>query len=102
MGARTAAGTSPVEVSGIGVACKDHIACTVGDAAVWVRGNIVKKLVDSVSGGLGGRGLLGANVAESDEKFVVDRASIPQEGANDALDVIDDVRIKWRADGSLS
>ena len=72
------AGTSLVELSGIGVACKDHIACTVGDSVVSVCGNIVGELMDIISGGLSGRGLLGADGAESDDYFVVERASVPQ------------------------
>ena len=48
----------------------------VGDAIVWVRGNIVEELVDIGNGGLSRHGLLGANVAESNKKFVVDRVSI--------------------------
>ena len=77
MGTRIAAGESLVEVAGIGVACKDYIALTVGDAVVGVRGNIVEELVDSVRCGLGVHGLLGGNSADSDKKFVVDRASVP-------------------------
>ena len=77
--------------------CKDHVACTEGDAIVWLRGKIVEELVDSTSGGLGGHGLLGANGTESDKKFVVDRASVPQEGTDDTLDAFDAVCVKWRA-----
>ena len=86
MGASTAAGTSLVELSSIRVACKDHIARTVGDAVVWVRGHIFNELVENISSGLSGRGLLGSDGTESDEKFVVDCTSVPQEGAADALD----------------
>ena len=94
MGARTAAGTSLVEVSGIGVDCKDHISRTVGDSAVGVRGEIVKELVDSVSDGLGGRGFLGASRAESNDNLVVVCASVPQEVTNDNLDVFDAFRVE--------
>ena len=97
MGASTAAGTIIVEVSGIGVAYMDHIALTVGDSVVWVRGNIVEELVDSISGGLGGCGLLGAYGAESDEKFVVNSAYVIQEGGEDNLDAFDADSVKWRA-----
>ena len=89
--------TSLVEVAGIKVACKDHVARTVGDAIVFVRSNIVKKLVDSVNSGLGGRGLLGANGAKNDNNCFVNRASVPQEGADDTLDVFDAICIKLRA-----
>ena len=95
--ASMAADTSIVEVSGIGVFCKDHVTRTVGDAIVWVCGNIVEELVDSVSGGLSGRSLLGANDAESNEKFVVDHESVPKEVANDTLDAFYAIRIEWRA-----
>ena len=61
MGASTAAGTILIEVSGIVLACKDHIAPTVGEYVVWVHINIVKELVVSFSVGLGGRGLFVAD-----------------------------------------
>ena len=97
MGFRTAAGMSLVEVAGIRVDCKDHVTRTVGDSIFWVRGNIVEELVDIISGGLCGHELLGANGAESDKKFVVDRASIPQEDAKNTLDAFNAVCVKWRA-----
>ena len=77
MGSRMAAGKILIDVYGIGVACKDHVACMVSDTIVWVFGNIVKELVDSVSGSLGGHGLLEANDTESNEKFFVNPVSIP-------------------------
>ena len=86
VGFRTAAGMSLVEVVGIRVACKDHFTRTVGDYIVWVRGNIVEELVDIISGGLCGHGLLRADGAENDKKFVVDRASITQEDSENTLD----------------
>ena len=94
MGASMVAGVILVEVAGTGVACKYHIACTIGNAIVWVRGNIFKELMGSVSGGLGGRGLLGADGAESDK---INRASIPQEDAGDTLDAFDAGHVEWRA-----
>ena len=78
MGASMAAGTILVEVASIGVACKDHGNCTVCDSIDWVRDNKVEGLMDRVSSGLGGSGLLGANGAESNNQFVVDHTSIPQ------------------------
>ena len=95
MGAITAAGTSLVEVAGIGVACKNHVTRTICDAIVWECGNIVNKLVDSVSGGLGGSRFLGENGAEGNKKFVVEHTYVSQEGANDTLDAFDAVRVKW-------
>ena len=85
-----------IEVCSIILDCKDHVACTIGDAIVWIRGNIFEDLVDSVSIGFGGRGFLGANDAESNKKFAVDRASVPQEGAKNTLDALDAVRVEWR------
>ena len=49
--------------------------------------------MDSSSGGLGGRRLLGSNGSESYEKFVVDCTSILQEGSNDTLDAFDAVHV---------
>ena len=96
MGTRTDAGKILVEVAVIGVAYKDHIARTVGDAVVWVCGNILDELVDSVSGGLGGRGLLGANGADTNKKFIANCASVPQKGSNNNLDTFDAGHFKWR------
>ena len=53
--------------------------------------------MDSVSGGLGGRRLLGADGAGSDKKFVFNCVSVPQEGAINTLDAFDAVRVEWRA-----
>ena len=102
MGARTSAGTSLVEVAGIGVSCEDHISCTLGDDVVWVYGNVVEELVYSVSGGLSGHSLFVVDGAKSKEKFIVDRAPVPQEGANNTLDAFDDGGAKWRARGGRS
>ena len=97
MSTRTAAGTSFLKVAVIGVACKDHISHTVVDAVVKVRVNIVDELVDSVSSGLSGRGLLGADGYESDDKFVVNRTSVPQEGANNNMYAFYVGCVKWRS-----
>ena len=43
------------------------------------------------------RRFFGANGTESDGKFVVDRAPIPQEGGVDTLDKFYAVCVKWRA-----
>ena len=95
MGASTAAGTSLAEVVSIGLSCKYHVNFTIGDAIVWVRGNIVKGLVDSVSGVIGSRALLVSHGAESDKNFVVDHVSVPQKGADGALDAFNSVGVKW-------
>ena len=97
MGASTASGTILVEVAGIGVVCKYPITCVVFNAVLWVRGKIVKELVDSVSGGLGDRGLLVSDGAESDERFVFDCTFVPKEVSNNALDVFYSGRVEWRA-----
>ena len=55
----------------------DHVACTVGDAIVRVRGKVVKELVNSFSNFLSGNSLLGVNGAESDKKFDVNHMPIP-------------------------
>ena len=89
-------GPSLADVDSIIVACKEHVAHTICDAIIWVRGNIVNKFVNSVSVGFGGRGLLGENGAESDKKFVGGHTSVPEEGAKDTLDAFDSVRVKWR------
>ena len=34
-----------VEVGGVGVSCKDHVAGTVGDAIVGIGGKEIKELV---------------------------------------------------------
>ena len=41
--------------------------------------------------------MLGANVTENDEKFIVDCASVPKEGEDNTLDTFDADRVKWRA-----
>ena len=102
VGASTSAGTSLVEVAGIGVSCKDHISCKLGDDVVWVYGNVVEELVYSVSSGLSGHSLLVVDGAKSEEKFIVDRAPVPQEGSNNTLDAFDDGGAKWRARGGRS
>ena len=53
--------------------------------------------MDSVNGGIGGRILLEANGAKIGETFAINRAPVPQEYADNTLDVFDSVRVKWRA-----
>ena len=52
--------------------------------------------MDSVSGGLVGYGLLGSNGSDSNENFVVDCESVPQEGAENTLYSFVSIRVKWR------
>ena len=95
MGASTAAGTSIVKVSDIIVVYKNHIACIVGDAIVWVHGNVIEKLFDGFIWVFRGRCLLGSNIAEADKEFGVDRSGIVQQGDYDALDTIDAFVVKF-------
>ena len=97
MGDSTASATSTIEVVGIRVDCQDHITRTVGDAVIWVWGNIVEELVESISGGLGSRGLLGANGADSDKKFIFNRASVPKESTKNTLDMFNTAHVECRA-----
>ena len=97
MRAGTAMGARLVEVSHIGIAGKNHVASTVGDAIVQVCGNKVKKLVHVMGGELVGHDLLGTNGTEVDKDFFFNRASVPQEGANDALDALDTSIVKRRS-----
>ena len=97
MRAGTTAVARLIEVSRVGVSGKSHGASVVDDAIVWVCGDIFKKLVHGMGGGLGGRGLLGTNGTEGDEEFVVDRKAVPQEGSDDALDAFDAPIVKRRA-----
>ena len=97
MGASMAMGTSLDEFNGIGVACKHHIASTVGDSVLWLRGNIIEELVDRFRDVLGGCGLLGADGAESNKEFVVDRVSVPKEGDDYYLDTFGAGRVDWRS-----
>ena len=61
----------------------------VGDAIIWVGGNVVQQLVDCFGRVLGGLGLLGAECAEGSQEFVVNCPGIVEEGSNDTLDALD-------------
>ena len=47
--------------------------------------------------GLGGCGLLVYDGNESNKKFIVNCASVPQEGTNNTMDAFDASRVEWRA-----
>ena len=42
MGSCAAAGLGCIEVGGVGVSCKDHVAGAVGDAIVGICGEVIK------------------------------------------------------------
>ena len=54
-----------VKVRDVGVAREDHFACVVDNAVVGVGSDVVEELGDVIIGEFGGRGLYGANLAES-------------------------------------
>ena len=89
MGACSAASFAFIEVGGIRVSCQDHAAGSIGDAIIWIRGAVIKQMVDSSVSGFSGCGLLGANFAEGMEEFVVHCTCIVEEGTNNALDLLD-------------
>ena len=49
-----------------------------GDTISWVCGDIFQELVDGVFGGLGGRGLLLAQLTQCNKEFVVNSSGIVQ------------------------
>ena len=89
MGSCSAASFAYIEVGWIGVGCQDHVAGSVDDAIVWLCEAVIKKMVDSCVGGIGGRGLLDTNFAESVKEFVVHCTVTVEEGADNALDSLD-------------
>ena len=96
-----AAGGRLIEVYRVSLADNNNVASTVGDAIIRVCGNIVEKLVHGMGGGISGHGLLGTNGTEGDKDFVFDRAAVPQEGANNALDALDVHIVDRRAEIGL-
>ena len=54
-----------VKVRDVGVAREDHVSCVVDNAVVGVSSDVVEELGDVVIGEFGGRGLFGANFANS-------------------------------------
>jgi hypothetical protein len=75
--------------AGVGASAENHVAGAIYGAVVWVRGQVVEKLVHGNIGGFSGCGLLGAQGAESGKEFVVNSACIVDESANDALNSFD-------------
>ena len=67
-----AAGFALVEKGSARVPCKDHAAGTVGDAIIWVGGDVFKEMVDLCRCELVGGILLGTNDSQGHENLVVD------------------------------
>ena len=61
---RSTAGFRLVEVRGVVVVCKDHVAGVVGDDGIGVRGCIIEKLCHLLHCLFSWAGLLGGNGAE--------------------------------------
>ena len=86
MGSCAAAGLGYVEVGGVGVSCKDHVAGTVGDAIVGIGGEVSKELEHVSVCVIGGGGLLLGELAEGYQEFVVDGLGIIADGSDELLD----------------
>ena len=103
VGASAAARFANVEVCGVGVAGKDHVAGAVCDAFIGVRGEVVQEL-KHVGVGVGvfrGRRLLLTELAQGNNDFVVDGAGVVPDGANELLDAKVAGGVKRRAVGSF-
>ena len=74
----------------------------VYNAVVGISCHIVKHLQEVSIGLICGRGLLGANVDECSNQFVVDGSCVKQEATNNFLDTLDPGGIQGRAIGGLS
>ena len=81
MGSGAASGLVYVGVGGIGMSCKDHFTCTVGDAIVGVGGEVIKELEHVYVCVIGGRGLLLGRIAEGYQEFVVNNLGIISDGS---------------------
>ena len=68
---------------------KDHVAVTIGDAVIMLGRVVVEELFDAGVGDLCVSSLLGDYFAEGVHEFVINRANIVEDGANDALDAFD-------------
>ena len=55
----------------IGVGSGDHVAGSIGDAIIWLGGNITKELIDSQRRSFRGGYLLDANRADDDHELAV-------------------------------
>ena len=86
MGSCATVGLVYVEVGGVGVACKDHVADAVGDAIFGIGGKVIKELEHVSVHVIGGGGLLLGNLAEGYQEFVVDDSGIISDGSDELLD----------------
>ncbi len=75
--------------AGIGMSAEYHVASAICGAVVGVGGQVVKKLVDGIVGGVGGSGLLGTQGAESGKELVVNCTCVVEKSADDALNSLD-------------
>ncbi len=71
------------------MSAENHVAGAICGAIVWVRGQVVKKLVHGNICGFSGCGLLGTQGAKGGKEFIVNSAWIVAESANDALNSFD-------------
>ena len=94
MGASAAASFADIEVHGVEMGWEDHVAGAVGDAVGWVSCHKVEELSDGIVGGLCGGGLLLAEFAEDNKKFVVHSACVVEQSSNDCLDTCYAVLVK--------
>ena len=60
----SAFGSGLGEIGSVGVEGEDHVAGAVADGAVWMSGDVVKKLMACIHDGLGSMGLLRSDCAE--------------------------------------
>ena len=86
MGSCAAAGLEYVEVGGVGVSCKDHVAGKVGDAIVGIGGKASKELEHVSICVICGGGLLLGKLAEGYQEFFVDGSGIIVDGFDELLD----------------
>ena len=86
-----------VEVCCIGVSRQYHVAGSIGDAIVWVRGNIIKELVGGFISVFRGHRLLGSNVSKADEEFGVDGSGIVQQVTQNDFHTLDDFVVNFGA-----
>ena len=61
---------------------KHHVAGTIGDAVIWIRGNVVEEEIDCLCRCVCGVVLLSTDGAEANKQLVVDGLCNVQKGAN--------------------
>ena len=97
MGSGLAASFGKVEVCFIEVSGQYHVARSIGDVVIWVRGNIVEELCDGFIRVFHGHRLLGSNLFESNEEYGIDSSDIVQQGTHYSLNTIYAFVIKFGA-----